>query len=146
MLVPQNLLAQFTDSMDVEIEAIREFGTFLVPADTDDAVEQAILNSLEFGNVIVVPYLLNSYDVNSVVVVEYRGDAESKPMPSVSRIVVSRDDEERIVEAKNDDDTALTHYTFRVSRETVYALQSAIRNIVPHYFNDHSSDLLYLNS
>ena len=57
MLVPQNLLAQFTDSMDVEIEAIREFGTFLVPADTDDAVEQAILNSLEFGNVIVVAYL-----------------------------------------------------------------------------------------
>ena len=38
----------------------------------------------------------------------------------------------------NDDDPPLTHYAFRVSRTTELKLQKALRNIVSHYFNDHT--------
>ena len=63
--------------------------------------------------------------------------AIDKSKPNVTRFVVSRDDEHR-VEDVDEDNTTLTHYAFRVSRETVYALQSELRNIVAHCFNDHS--------
>jgi hypothetical protein len=61
--------------------------------------------------------------------------ANDKSKPNVTRFVVSRDDEHRVEDV---DETTLTHYAFRVSRETVYALQSELRNIVAHCFNDHS--------
>ena len=61
-----------------------------------------------------------------------------KKKPTFRRRDVARDGSDDDVDVNDDANAHLTHYAFRVSRQTVLKLQCALRNIVSHYFNDHT--------
>ena len=66
-----------------------------------------------------------------------QGDQEAPP--KIIRKQVSADvSEDDIEDALDQESAKLARYAFHVSRDVVLGLQKGLRNIVPHYFNDHS--------
>ena len=59
--------------------------------------------------------------------------------PKIIRNEVRADvSEDELEDVHDKDSSKLAHYAFHVSRDVVLGLQRGLRNIVPHYFNDHS--------
>jgi hypothetical protein len=91
---------------------------------------------LQFNVIIITGRLLDELSTEGVD--KNTAQGHDSP-PTFTRLNVPCDGSDTDVDNNDKDDVPLTHYAFRVSRSTVLAMQRAIRNIVSHYFNDHSS-------
>jgi len=71
---------------------------------------------------------------------QYDDQGDQEAPPKVIRKEVSADVSDDDVEDAlgGQDSSKLSRYAFHVARDVVLGLQKGLRNIVPHYFNDHS--------